>query len=289
MAVLVTGGAGFIGRRLVSHLCAEGHDVRVLDRRPGPRKATCLVGDVRDAAVVREALDGVDRVVHLAGGGDARRSVDEPTELLDVYLRGTAVLLQEAERASVDSLVFASSAHVFGDTGLTAPGPQARRRPVSPYGAAVLGAEGLMEAAAATTSIRLGVARLSTVYGPHQPDHQAIARFLHALRRGHPLTWFGDGTATRDHLHVDDAVRALLVAEDVATRGDVAWVHGATGRPTSHRQLLALLQQITGRQPELDMQHPQPGDPAHLLLQPAQFAAHIQLRQGLEQLWAAET
>lgn len=270
----------------MSHLLAEGRDVRVLDRNPCPLAVPLVRGDLRDRDVLRRALDGTTTVFHLAAHTGARRSVEEAAETVSTNVGGTALLAEEAQRVGVQTLVLASSAAVFGECRDAVAG-STPRRPTSPYGASKLGAEGLVEALAATSDLRTAVARLVSVYGPHANDHQVVHRFVRRAQRGRPLTWFGDGTARRDHLHVDDAVRALLIAESTAQEGHPSVVHGATGRATSLRELTDLLQRLAGRHLDVDVQHPQPGDPHTCLLRPTCFEATIALEEGVERLWQA--
>ena len=287
--VLVTGGAGFVGRRLVARLLSSGADVRVLDLRPPHVEVASYLGDVRDPQLVEQAVAGVRTIFHLAARTGVRASVEAAADVIDVNARGTALLLDAAERAGVRKVVLASSLAVFGDTSRH---PKARagldqaRLPTSPYGASKLAAEGLMSAFAATSSARCAVVRLSNVYGPHAGTDQVIGHFLDGLGRGRPLSLFGDGTSRRDYLHVDDAVRELQQGAAEAARRRPAVRHGATGHSTSLRELIDLLQQVTGRQAELDVLPPQPGDPHTVLASPSPLpgAERVALREGLEDL-----
>src|SRR5690606_23595192 len=126
--VLITGGAGFIGSHVVDELLEHGYAVRVLDnltpqvhgpmaRRPDyldPR-AELVVGDVRDVARVRRALDGVDLVVHLAAAVGVGQSMYQIREYVETNDVGTAVLLEELARRKVTRLVVASSMSVYGE------------------------------------------------------------------------------------------------------------------------------------------------------------------------------
>jgi len=292
--VLVTGGAGFIGRHLVAHLVAAGHDVRCLDRSASPADVASYPGDVRDPELVDRAVAGVHTLYHLAAWVGARASVDRAAEAVDVNVRGTAVLLQAAEVHKVRRVVLASSLDVFGDTA-SLPHGRAEvdhpRRPISPYGASKLAAEGLLDAFAATSRARCATVRLATVYGPRGRSDQAVGRFVGALRRDGSLPLFGDGTAQRDFLHVDDAVAELVRGAQLATDGQPTQRHGATGVATELRDLVAILRQISGRDPDIDVMPPQPGDPHTCLAVPTEPALpggvrRTPLRAGLEALWS---
>src|ERR1043165_5652294 len=119
---LITGGAGFIGSHLVEALVRKAYQVRVLDNFCTGRRDNlvtvrgdieCVVGDIRDPAMCRNAMHGVDRVVHLAALHEVLRSVEHPAETHEVNVTGTLNLLLAARSAGIDKFVFASSSAVY--------------------------------------------------------------------------------------------------------------------------------------------------------------------------------
>ncbi len=140
MRVLLTGGAGFIGRHVHTQLIAEGHDVLVLDSlrndvhemQPAPSD-DLIIGDIRSADVLQRALSGIDTVIHLAAKVGLGVDLDDIDDYVSSNSLGTAVLLRELARANLRHLVYASSMVVYGEGrydcdrhGQVAPGP---RRP----------------------------------------------------------------------------------------------------------------------------------------------------------------
>ena len=137
MRVLLTGGAGFIGRHVHTQLVAEGHDVMVLDslrsdvHSQAPALDDLIVADVRDAEAVRKALAGVDVVVHLAAKVGLGVDLDDLDDYVSSNSLGTAVLLKEMAHEDIRRLVYASSMVVYGEGryecaehGVVAPGPR---------------------------------------------------------------------------------------------------------------------------------------------------------------------
>lgn len=304
---LVTGGAGFLGSHLVDRLLAEGRRVRVLDtladaaadpadrrfanvERWVGRRVEAIRGDVRDGRTVRNALQGVERVFHLAARVGGRRSVADPIDTVDVNVRGLATVLAGAEEHGVSRVVLASTAAALGPTDPPAD-EAAVPRPVSPYGAAALGAEGLLSSWIAQGAGRSGVAlRLSTVYGPRDRPDTAVARFLAAARDGRPLTVFGDGRPVRDWLWVHDAVEALFLAGQPGAPSGT--FHAGSGVSRSVSELVDAIRDVTGLRLGVELFPLPPGDPAALRLDPALAAARlgwraqVPLREGLAHAWA---
>src|SRR5262245_53040760 len=121
MRVLITGGAGFIGRHITEYF-QDRAEVRVLDDlRSGLNsnlsglKCQLIVGSILDRDLIREAMRGVDFVFHLAAMVSVPRSVENPIEYTEINVRGAAIVLEEAARANAQKLMFSSSAAIYGD------------------------------------------------------------------------------------------------------------------------------------------------------------------------------
>ena len=275
-AWLVTGGCGFIGTNLIRSLVAAGDGVRVLDSLTGGDRSTLaeaapftevtnpsappaagtvelLVGDVRSAEQVRAALVGIDTVAHLAAQTGVLPSIEKPLEDAEVNVLGTLVLLDEARRAGNVRLVVASSNAPLGETDgdfdeSTAP------RPLSPYGAAKLAAEAYVSAFAGSYALPAVALRFANAYGPlSRRKGSAIALFCRRILAGEPIVIYGDGSQTRDFVHVDDLVAALRAA---AVRGAPGGIYQiASGRETSVAELVERLSALAaadlGRAPEI--------------------------------------
>ena len=266
--VLVTGGAGFVGSHLVDRLRACGADVRVLDDLSNGRRSNLdpgiplIIGDIRDEAIRRQALGGVEIVFHLAAQINPVLAVSEPMFDFDVNARGTLGLLCDAERAGVQRLLL-SSTNLYGDA--VSAGPRTEELPsleirqslLSPYAASKLSAEAYCKLFSDTGRLQTVRLRYSNVYGTRQRDSQGsgvLGIFTRAALEGRPLEIHGNGQQTRDFVHVSDVVRANLLAALSADAGGHA-INVACGIEVSinslARRILALASGAgTVRKPE---------------------------------------
>ncbi len=306
MRILVTGGAGFIGSHLVEALDRRGDEVVALDAfdpyydparkrrnaeavaRACPR-VRLVEGDVRDADAVERALDGVDRVVHLAARPGVRASLEDPARTLDLNVRGTQVLLEAMRRRGVWGLVFASSSSVYGGDSRPPFAEDApASRPLSPYAASKRMGELLCASWSESFGLGCVALRFFTVYGPRGRPDMSIDRFVRAALAGTTVPLFGDGSVRRDFTYVDDIVAGVVRAVDLAAPGagyDVVNIGG--GAVYSMRDLIAAIERATGRPLALDRRPPAAGDmpltEADLTRARARlgFAPQVPLEEGL--------
>jgi nucleoside-diphosphate-sugar epimerase len=207
--VLATGASGFLGRAVAAELVAQGHEVRTLQRRPsGVPGATDVLGSVTDAAVVEQALDGVEAVVHLA----AKVSLaGDPREFRAVNVDATIALLDAALAAGVTRVVHVSSPSV-AHTGTALAGAGAD--PASPahahgeYARTKAEAE-LLALARDGAAMRVTAIRPHLVWGPG--DTQLVARIVDRARRGR-LPLLNGGTALIDSTYIDNAASGIVAA-----------------------------------------------------------------------------
>jgi len=213
--VLVTGGSGFIGRQMVSALAAAGAHVRVVDLQPHPNpEIEIVIGDIADADVVEEALDGgFDGIIHLAAVTSVLKSIEQPELTYRTNVGGTHRVLEAARAAGVGALVFASTNAVTGPMEESAITERARLRPLTPYGATKAAGEMLMSAYTAVYGVRCTFLRLTNVYGPGmQAKDSIVARLMRAIRLGNTFEIYGDGRQVRDYVHAHDVVAAAGLA-----------------------------------------------------------------------------
>jgi UDP-glucose-4-epimerase GalE len=282
MKVLVTGGAGYIGRFCVRRLVEAGHDVVVLDRRPfaGSAAPAFVVGDVLDEPLVVSLLRDhrIDAVLHLAGDKSVAASMVRPAPLLRNNLGGALSLLEAMEATGVRKLVFSSSAAVYGTPERLPIGEDAHLRPENPYGASKVMVEELLrwyQVCHGVDSVSLryfnaaGAAEDASMGEPLDASDNLVPRVLRALLGGERLQVFGtdfatpDGTAIRDYVHVEDLADAHVRAiEHVMIHAGAGAINLGTGRGSSVREVLRAAEVASGRPvPAVDAPR-RPGDPA---------------------------
>jgi len=229
MKALVTGGAGFIGSHIAQELLAQRlGEVLVLDnlsvgsRENVPPGAALVVGDIRDAALVREVLEGVDVVFHDAAFVSIRGSFDRLEDDLDVNCAGTLTLLRACAAARVRKLVFASSMAVYGAPHVFPVREDGPLEPNSPYGMSKARGEMYCRIFTEHHGIETVVLRYFNTFGRRQtpsPYVGVVTTFINQALEGRPLTVYGDGSQRRDFVGVRDVARANVLAMERASGG----------------------------------------------------------------------
>lgn len=315
MRFLVTGGAGYVGSHLVVELLAAGHEVVVVDdlstghpgaveraAELGGGRASLVVGDIGDAAVIGPALAGVDAVFHLAASKQVGESMERPELYFRNNVAAMAVLLEQMEQAGVRRLVFSSTAAVYGSRHPVPLAEHMPPEPDSPYGLTKVQGEEML----AWMAERRGWAAVSLRYfnpvGAHSSGRigetiekaaSLVPRALKALtREDDVLTVFGtdydtpDGTPQRDYIHICDIARAHLDALQALEAPGHTIYNVGTGRPLSVREVLDGCERVVGRRvPHVDGAR-RPGDVPVSLADPGRFEAAFgfRARHGLEEM-----
>jgi UDP-glucose 4-epimerase len=288
--VLVTGGAGFIGRRLVRALLDAGAEVTVADRREvhldGVRS---VAGDLCDPSVAGQAVSaGTDAIFHLAAVTSVLRSVEDPAGTHRLNVDATATLLELARTRGVGAFLLASTNAVVGDVGKAVITEQATVRPLTPYGATKAAGEMLLSAYAASYGIAAAALRFSNVYGPGMEEKDSfVPRLMRAARDGHGVQVYGDGTQIRDLVHVDDIVGGILTAWRAGFSGPV--ILGA-GESVTVNDIVQAARSVTGAPIPVEFVPPKPGEmPAVIVDISAAKALGYQpthdLKSGIATVW----
>ena len=244
--VLVTGGAGFIGRRLARSLAREGHEVTVLDLRPfQDATVTSLIGDIRDTSDVTRAVQpGLDAIFHLAALTSVVDTIKDPAGTYATNVTGTFNLLEAARAAGVKAFLLASTNAVVGNVGDAVITERSPMRPLSPYGATKAAGEMLLSAYAGVYEIATCSMRFSNVYGPGMEAKDSfIPRLMRAARDGKGVQVRGDGTMMRDVVHVDDIVAAVTAAWQAGHVGPVIF---GSGQSVSVNDMVEAARSVTG-------------------------------------------
>ena len=296
--VLVTGGAGYIGSHAAKALRAAGYDVVIYDNlSAGHREAAqglaLVQGDIGDVTEVRRAIreSGATAVMHFAAWLVVPDSVRDPLGYYRNNVSGTLGTLEAMAAEGVQQFVFSSTCAVYGEPRETPIDETHPTAPINAYGQTKLAIEHALphlERAHGVRSVRLryfnaaGADPEGELGEDHTPEIHVIPRALDASRGGAPLEVFGedyptpDGTCLRDYVHVTDLsdahVRALRYLEG---GGASATYNVGTERPSSVREVIAAVEQVTGRAVAWRSAPRRPGDPAVL------YAAAGKIRREL--------
>jgi UDP-glucose 4-epimerase len=247
--VLVTGGAGFIGRRVVAALLAEGHEVTVADLRafPGdPHAVRSSIGDLCDPEAVRRAVQpGTDVIIHLAALTSVVKSVEDPVNTYRLNVGATASLLEAARENEVGTFLLASTNAAAGNVDQPVMSEKVPLRPLGPYGATKAAGEMLLSAYTNSYGITGAALRFSNVYGPGMLAKDSfIPRLMRAAREGEGVQVRGDGSMVRDVEHVDDVVQGLFVAWKAGHTGPLIL---GSGQSVTVNEMVETARRVTGK------------------------------------------
>jgi UDP-glucose 4-epimerase len=225
---VLTGGAGFIGSHLAESLLADAVRVVVIDDLSSGKLERVPSGadleriDISDVAALDAVIDAAkpDEIYHLAAQSSVTVSVNDPARDCRVNVQGTLNVLEAATRHGAPIVFSSTGGALYGDE---APIPTSEDRipaPLAPYGASKWAGEAYVTTWAGSSRLPHAICRLGNVYGPRQSPHGeagVVAIFSHHLWSGTRPTVFGNGTPTRDYVHVADIVRCMRAAS--GTRG----------------------------------------------------------------------
>lgn len=271
---LVTGCAGFIGSHVSEALLEQGHTVRGVDvltdyydvdqkranlaSLTGHDRFEFIDADINDLS--SDVLDGVDVIYHQAGQPGVRSSWrDQFDDYLNRNVLATQRLLEAAVQRNVGRFVYASSSSLYGNAERYPVDETMRPQPFSPYGVTKLAAEHLCSLYGTNFGLSTVSLRYFTVYGPRQRPDMATHRLFEAALNGTPFPLFGTGEQLRDFTYVGDVVRANLCAAAADVEPGLV-VNVAGGGQCSMNDLIAMVEDVTGRPIELDRHDPERGD-----------------------------
>lgn len=297
--VLITGGSGFIGCNIADALARSGRNVLIFDnmsragvqenaqwlRERHAERVAIEAADIGDTRALARAVKACSAVLHLAAQVAVTTSVDRPAADFEINARGTLNVLEAVRLHNPRApLVFASTNKVYGrllannafvrhgnryvasDQRFAAGvGEDTPLDLYSPYGCSKGAADQYVHDYARVYGLRTVVLRMSCIYGPRQfgtEDQGWIAHFMLRAMRGHPITIFGDGLQVRDALHIDDAVAAWLGALDRidTVSGRIFNLGGGPDNAVSLLELIDMIKQLRGSEPELRFNTWRPGD-----------------------------
>ncbi|MAG15577.1 epimerase [Candidatus Woesearchaeota archaeon] len=274
MAILVTGGAGFVGSHVCEELikttqvvCADVFDSNYPESVKRNNIASMIGNDnfklVEINITNKTALETlfqdheIESVIHLAAKTGVRPSIENPKIYFDVNVNGTLNILDACRKYDVKKIVFASSSSVYGsvetpflESGLTIPD--------SPYGVSKLAAENLCRIYNKLHGINVVCLRFFTVYGPRGRPDMAPYIFTEKISKDEPIKVFGDGSSIRDYTYVKDVVDGVLKALNADLGFEV--INIGNSNPVKLLDFIAIIEKLVGKKANIQHEAEQPGD-----------------------------
>jgi UDP-glucose 4-epimerase len=297
LKILVTGGAGFIGSHVVDAYIAAGHEVAVLDNMSTGREdnvssdARVHRVDVRDLDQVQKAIAAFkpEVVNHHAAQSEVPRSVADPGYDAQVNVVGGLNVLRASVDNGVRKVIFSSTGGaLYGEPDIVPADEDHPIRPLSPYGTSKFAFEQYLGTFERTFGLTFTTLRYANVYGPRQDffaeEGRVVAIFASRMIEGKPVTIDGDGTQSRDMIHVGDVAMSNIAALD---RGDGGTYHVSTGVPIMINDLFRKLALLTEYRQEPRFGPARKGDVYRIALDNSRAAKQlgweprIQLEEGL--------
>ena len=270
MRIFITGGAGFIGIHLCKKLLELNHDVTVYDNFSNSsqenfdskinQKVTLISGDILDISKLVTSMQNHEIVIHLAAQISVPESVKNPKLTFDVNVNGTHNVLESCKKNKISKIIAASTAAVYQNVSeKTILNESSVTEPSSPYGSSKLEMENMINDFTQTHNVNAIILRLFNVYGIGQSPEYAgvITKFLSDIKSNNSLTIFGDGSQTRDFVHVNDVVSAIILSIDSSNFG---LYNVATGKSVTILDLAHLLIEQSKKKLDMVFEEQQKGD-----------------------------
>lgn len=298
--ILVTGGAGYIGSHVVRQLGESGYDVIIYDNEStGSREClTCgklILGDLSDRKLLGQVFRkyNIDSVLHFAASIIVPESIAFPLSYYTNNTRNTLNLLQACHEFNVKQFIFSSTAAVYGETVETSISEAFLTSPINPYGRSKLMSEWMIQDYSYSSELRYIILRYFNVAGANlsiplsrpslNTTHLIKAACQTALGRRPYLEIFGtdfptpDGTCIRDYIHVEDLAQAHLSSLHYLESGGGSQIlNCGYGQGYSVREVIAMVQQVSGVNFPVVEGSPRPGDPACVVAEASRIRSLLQ-------------
>lgn len=290
MAVLVCGGAGYIGSHVVRALYDAGREVVVYDnlqkghRQAVPSGVALVVGDLRDKETLKKVFQeySIDSVIDFAADSLVGESVTKPLQYYNNNVYGTLSLLEVMQEVGVKNIVFSSTAATYGEPEKTPILETDRTEPTNPYGDTKLAVEKMLKWSDLAYGMKYTVLRYFNAAGAHmsgeigedhQPESHLIPLVLQtALGKREKIMVFGedyptpDGSCLRDYIHVSDLADAHILALDrILAGGESRTYNLGNGEGFSVKEIINIAREVTGREIKAEIVERRAGDPAVLV------------------------
>jgi len=270
MKILVTGGAGFIGKYLVNFLIKEGNDVTIYDNfSNSEKKQTKLIVDERVKIIegnicklkdLMNAIEDHEIVIHLAAKISVNESIKNPSETFQINIAGTKNVIVACEKNGIKKLIVASSAAVYGEGIKNGKmNEESGKNPISPYGESKLKMEEELKNSILKNNIKIIILRFFNIYGIGQSPEYAgvITKFLRKIKNNESLNIFGDGMQTRDFISIQDVVNSINNAIKYNQSGIF---NIASGEEITIKKLAQLMISLSKKKLDVHYLSPKEGD-----------------------------
>ncbi|MBP1904825.1 UDP-glucose 4-epimerase [Paenibacillus turicensis] len=289
MAILVTGGAGYIGSHTVAELLSQGKEVVVIDNLQSGHRDALLggklyEGDLRDKALLAKLFseNEIEAVIHFAANSLVGESMQKPVKYYDNNVYGTLCLLEAMDEANVRKIVFSSTAATYGEPNKVPIEESDPTNPTNVYGETKLTMERMMSWFDKVLGIKYVALRYFNAAGAHpsgkigedhSPETHLIPLIIQAAQGKRPaISVFGDdyptadGTCVRDYIHVSDLADAhVLAVQHLLAGGESDVFNLGNGQGFSVKEVIAKVQEVTGRSFPVEISPRRAGDPAVLI------------------------
>jgi UDP-glucose 4-epimerase len=290
VAVLVVGGAGYIGSHTAHALRRKGYEAIIYDNLSAGHKVLTegfelIVADLFDFAKLAQVLKRVDAVMHFAAHAYVGESVENPRKYFHNNVEGSLALLNAVVESKVRKFIFSSTCAVYGNPAKVPITEDNPRMPVNPYGMTKLAFENALEAydrAYGTHYVAFryfnaaGADEGGTIGEMHVPETHLIPSVFEAIKGKRPaLDIFGDdyptpdGTCIRDYIHVNDLADAHVMGLEYLAAGKSAQINLGTGQGVSVKEVISTIEHVAGRKVPVHLAPRRAGDPPELVADPS--------------------
>lgn len=300
MNILVTGGAGFIGKHLVKFLIENKNNVSILDNFSNSDKKwiskfkkyqiKIFEGDIRNDEDILKATKDQDLVIHLAAKISVEESIKNPSETFEINVKGTEKVLEICKKNNVKKIIVASSAAVYGEGNerykIT---EQTKLNAISPYGESKIEMEKEIIKFCSNNQINYVILRFFNIYGLNQSMEYAgvITKFLEKIEKSENLIIFGDGMQTRDFVAIEDIINSIHNAMEYTENGTF---NIASGEKITIKELAKLMILLSNKTLDIEYVKSKKGDIKYseadiqLAKNYLNYFSKIELKDGIKKL-----
>lgn len=299
MNILLTGGLGFIGSHLIKYLGKQGNKIVIFDNLYNSKSRQfknsdikIIKGDILDYPLLSKSLQNIDVVIHLAAQISVSDSIKDPDNTMKINVDGTQNVLNACIDNNIKNFIAISTAAVFGNQNEIV-NENSKTDPISPYGKSKLVMEEKILDFSKKHNLNSIILRFFNLYGPGQSPQYAgvIAKFLDKIKENKPLEIYGDGSQTRDFIHIDDAVECIGLAIKNISKKTGKIYNVGSGKSTSILEIANLLLELSGKNLPINFKPEIKGDILYsktsiaLVTKELGFEPKISLKEGLSRFF----